>query len=171
MKRFLTFVTAMTLCVMVSACSFHNAAVDAADGNVTVQEDPAAGFLGNLSRFTQADVEQASDLAGDSVINATNLPGHDGIVDGCVDNLSCTHGDGVAAMCYSFLDAKLMEAPKGTVVAGIVSAFQAGRNLKRGLVNGAADGFDIACGPLVTQVRRDILKLVAKVGVKGILPF
>jgi hypothetical protein len=166
MKRLFPVVGALLLATMLTACAFKNDAVPVTDDTAKIQDAEARTneFLGNLGRFTLNDLNAAMDLTGDI--------DHDGHVDPGLDN-----GDPIADACYFFLAGKVQSvgSPDGNTVtvAGVVSGFQAARNIKRrvGGFDGFSDEFMLGCGPLITDVRGDVLKIIAKVGSKTILPF
>jgi hypothetical protein len=121
------------------------------DGTVVISEEE--GFLEKLGQFTKVDVEAAMALAGDSDL--------DGVVDPDVT------GDPIALQCYAYLHTKLGAAPQGITVAGVISGFQAARNIKRRVGGGFSDEFTLGCGALLTDVRGTLLKL----GARSVLPF
>lgn len=129
-------------------------------GDPAVQADAKVdSFLSDLGRFTVTDLEVAMKLTGD-----LNL-------DGAVDD--GTAGDPIALQCYSYLRGKVANAGGGNSiqVAGVVSAFQSARNVRRRVDLGASDEFVLNCGPLITDVRMNALGVISRIGSGGILPF
>lgn len=157
MKRLFAVAGALVLAAVLSGCAGTPKVGDPASQAVA---DPAADFLGELGQFTLNDLNVAMDLTGDI--------DHDGKVDPGFEP-----GDQIADQCYFFLAGKLASVGNGNsvTVAGIVSGFQSARNLKRRVGGGLSDEFMIGCGPLITDVRGDALKLIGKVAGGGILPF
>lgn len=80
------------------------------------------------------------------------------------------HQDQVAAQCYTAILGRLQELQERQRVkpVGAISGFQKARNLKRRLDAGISDEFDIACGPLIAQVRRDTLSILTRLGSGGL---
>jgi hypothetical protein len=148
----------LALSVLIGACATDTKTVVNEDGSQTVIADTAeAGLLDKIGQFTRNDVQAAMRLAGDSDL--------DGIVDPGVD------GDPVALQCYVYLDGKLGTAPQGITVAGVISGFQAARNIKRRVSSGVSDEFHLGCGPLINDVRSTALGIAARLGSGGVLPF
>lgn len=129
-------------------------------GDPAVQADAkVAGFLDDLGKLTQNDLEVAMQLTGDLDL------------DGAVD--AGKVGDPIALACYSYLRGRVAEAggDDSIRVAGVVSAFQSARNVRRRVDQGVSDDFVLNCGPLITDVRMNALGLISRIGSGGILPF
>jgi len=82
------------------------------------------------------------------------------------------HDDPIAAQCYQHILTVLPTLPNAlTAPKGVVSAFQKVRNLRRRADQGISDEFTIACGPLIADSRRAVLKIAARAASGGLLPF
>lgn len=129
-------------------------------GDPAVQADAQVdGFLSELGQLTKNDLEVAMQLTGDLDL------------DGAVDEGKV--GDPIALQCYSYLRGKVVEAggDDSIRVAGVVSAFQSARNVRRRVDLGVSDEFVLNCGPLITDVRMNALGVVSRITSGGILPF
>jgi hypothetical protein len=136
------------------------AAPQVGDPAVDAGDQAVGSFLDDLGRFTANDLEVAMKLTGDRDL--------DGQVDPDVVN-----GDPVALQCYAYLHGKVTTDGGGETitVAGVVSAFQSARNVKRRIGTGVSDEFHLACGPLINDVRASALGLVGRLTSAGVLPF
>jgi len=115
------------------------------DTDEEVAADPADSFLGDLSRFTANDLDTAIVLA---------------------------ESDPIAKQCYVYLRGKVGSGSGDSVeIKGLVSAYQSARNVRRRIGDGPSDEFTLACGPLITDARRNLLKVAGRIGSGGILPF
>jgi hypothetical protein len=148
MKTVLALFLALSV---LAGCATGTETIVNADGTQTVVAEDQ--FLDRLSQFTKNDVQAAMKLAGDSDL--------DGAVDEGVE------GDPIALQCYAYLNTKLGTEREGITVAGVISGFQAARNIKRRVTGGFSDDFTLGCGALLTDVRGSILKL----GARAVLPF
>lgn len=130
--------------VLIAGCATAPVAGVPAD---TETADTADTPLGRISQLAQADVQAALDDAN-------------------------AHGDVIAAQCYAHILAVIPTLPNAAAAPkGVVSAFQKARNIRRRVDQGISDEFTLACGPLITDTRRTALKIGARIGTAGALPF
>lgn len=148
--KYLHIVSALCLALCLMACATSNAApapppLPSAGGTPT-PAPAAADPLSQLATFTIADLQAAD---ADAVAN----------------------GDAIAHACYPALIAFIQSLPNansGTTVSGAFSAFQKARDFRNRVNQGVPTSLLMGCGPLVTQVRGDILVLLGRLGVGGV---
>lgn len=145
---------------LVAALTGCSALPEVGEPAVDPAEQQVDGFLSELGQFTANDLQVAMKLTGDRDL--------DGAVDPDVPN-----GDPVALQCYVYLHGRVSSAGNGDsiTVAGAVSAFQSARNIRRRIDNGVSDEFQLACGPLINDVRSNVRGVIARVASGGVLPF
>jgi hypothetical protein len=71
------------------------------------------------------------------------------------------HNDVIAGTCWTYIATKMESAgaAPSTQIAGILSAFQKARDIRRGIGGGVSDEFKLACSPLVLEEINQVGKL------------
>ena len=109
---------------------------------------PASDPLTNIANFTVTDLQNA-------------------------DADAVAHSDAIAHACYPALIQfvqSVQGAGAGTTVSGAFGAFQRARDVRNGVASGIPDYLILGCGPLYAQVHGDLLKVLAGIGVSGVVP-
>jgi hypothetical protein len=72
-----------------------------------------------------------------------------------------SHNDVIAISCWTYIATKMESsgATPSTQIAGILSAFQKARDIRRGIGSGVSDEFKLACSPLVLEEINQVGKL------------
>lgn len=109
---------------------------------VSTGAPPPSDPLTDLNKFTLADLAQAEQEAKDS-------------------------GDLIAQPCYPAIAQVIESLPpvgaKSGQTVGLATLFQRQRDFINPLRGGIPTGLVLGCGPLASQVRMDVLQLIAKV--------
>ena len=141
MKRFLALLAAALL----AGCASQPAATGNVNTSATVSSAPAPAPIdpaADLQKFTLADLATAEQDAKDS-------------------------GDLIAQPCYPAIAQVIESLPKlgaqPSQTVGAATLFQRGRDFVNPIRGGIPTGLILGCGPLASQVRMDVLQLLAKI--------